>query len=81
MKTSASKSKPEYAEEFLITVCFHRSPDHLIRRGSVMADMGFSCPDPPPTDDEMQAVTYAAKMAMIKVLRARKRRLPRNSDG
>lgn len=65
---------PEHAEEFLISVCYHRSPEQRIRRGDVMADMGFPCPDPPPTDEEMQHVTFAAKMAMCKLLRLRKKK-------
>ena len=62
-----------HGEEFLVSVCYHRSPEQRIRRGDVMADMGIPCPDPPPTDAEMQEVAFAAKMAMAKVLASRKR--------
>ena len=65
---------PKHAEEFLVSVCYHQSPEQRIRRGDVMADVGFPCPDPPPTDGEMQEVAFAAKMALIKVLRLRKKR-------
>ena len=61
-------------EEFLISVCYHRSPEQRIRRGDVMADMGIPCPDPPPTDVEMQDVAFAAKMALCRMLRLRQRR-------
>ena len=48
---------------------------HLIRRGAVTADVGLeNFPNPPPTDAEMQQVMFAAKMALLKILRQRKRR-------
>jgi hypothetical protein len=61
------------ADEFLLSVFYTRSPDHLLRRGQWMADMGFPCPDPPPTDAEMQEALHAAKMALFKALNRRKR--------
>ena len=48
---------------------------HLLRRGEVSADLGLDAvPAPPFTDEEMQAITRAAKIQAIKCLRARKRR-------
>ena len=50
------------------------SRGHLIQRGKVTCDMGLeNFPDPPPTAEEMQQVTFAAKMALLKILRTRKR--------
>ena len=60
------------AEEFILRVAWSCTPEHRIRRGEVMADVGLPCPEPPPTDAEMQAVTFAAKMALLKCLRKRK---------
>ncbi len=68
-----------HGEEFLVSVCYHRSPEQRIRRGDVMADMGFKCPDPPPTDAEMQEVAFAAKMSLCRVLRLRALRASRAS--
>lgn len=49
-----------------------REPFRLL--GRVSADTGReSMPDPPLTDAEMQPVAFAAKMALAKVLSARKR--------
>lgn len=45
-----------------------------------MADVGLPCPDPPPTDREMQDVAFAAKMAMLTCLRRRKLRPGRTSS-
>ena len=60
-------------EEFLLRVAWSQTPDHLIRRGEVMADVGLPPPDPPLTDAEMQKVAFAAKMEMIRCLRRRKK--------
>lgn len=50
-----------------------REPFRLL--GRVSADTGASAmPDPPLTQDEMQPVAFAAKMALAKVLSARKRK-------
>ena len=50
-----------------------REPFRLL--GRVSADMGEDAmPDPPLTDAEMQPVAFAAKMALGKVLAARRRR-------
>ena len=49
-----------------------RDPFRLL--GRVSADMGESTmPDPPLTMAEMQPVAFAAKMALAKVIAARKR--------
>ena len=61
-------------EEFLLRVCVSRGSNHLIRLAEVMADVGLSFPDPPVTVEEMQPVAFAAKMALLKVLRERKPR-------
>lgn len=58
-------------ETFLISVSY-RCPPQLLHQAMVTADMGFECPVSPPTTDEMQHVAYAAKMALIKILRQRK---------
>ena len=63
-----------HGEEFLIRVSWSRTPDHKIMRGMVTADVGLPPPDLPLTDAEMQDVTFAAKMAVLKALRLRKRR-------
>lgn len=71
----------QVGREFLLHVYWSGLDDggddgrgHLMQRGKVTCDMGLeNFPDPPPTDDEMQKVTFAAKMAMAKVLRERKR--------
>ncbi len=60
-------------EDFLLRVAWSAKPDHLIRRGEVSADMGLELPDPPPTREEMEHVMLAAKGAMLKCIRARKR--------
>ena len=60
--------------EFLICVYVTGGPGgHLTMQARVSADMGIGFPDPAPTNDEMQEVTRAAKMAMAKVLRRRKK--------
>lgn len=69
------------AKEFMLHVHWSGLDDgdddgrgHLLRRGTVVADVGLeNFPDPPPTDEEMQQVMFAAKMALLKVLRQRKR--------
>ena len=60
-------------EEFLLRVSWSAAPDHQVRRGEVMADVGLPCPEPPPSREEMQQVTYAAKVALLKCLRKRAR--------
>jgi hypothetical protein len=48
-----------------------REPFKLL--GRVSADTGYeTMPDPPVTQEEMQSVAFAAKMAFAKVIRARK---------
>lgn len=48
--------------------------DHLTMRGRVSADLGIDrIPDPPFTNEEMQIIMFAAKMAAAKVLRDRKK--------
>ena len=68
-------------KEFLLHVYWSGLDDggddgrgHLIQRGKVTADMGLeNFPAPPPTAEEMQQVMFAAKMALLKILRTRKR--------
>lgn len=46
---------------------------HLMQRDRVSASLGLDCaPDPGFTNDEMQSITFAAKMAALKCLRQRK---------
>jgi hypothetical protein len=59
-------------EEWLLRVSWSCTPDHLVRRGEVMADVGMPPPDPPMTEAEMQRVTHAAKMELLRCLRDRK---------
>jgi len=61
-------------EEFILRVAWSSAPNHFVRCNEVMADVGLPKPDPPPTDEEMQEVAFAAKMAMLKCLRKRKRK-------
>lgn len=71
--------------EFLVVVGYNRSlakyrgtplgdPDRHVMFGRVSADMAMDPPDPPLTDQEMQPVAFAAKMALAKVMSARKRK-------
>lgn len=68
-------------KEFLLHVYWSGLDDggddgrgHLVQRGKVTADVGLeNFPDPPPTAEEMQQVMFAAKMALLKILRQRKR--------
>lgn len=47
---------------------------HLMQRDKVCADLGLDAvPDPPFTNEEMQSIMFAAKIAAIKCLRLRKR--------
>ncbi len=47
---------------------------HLVQRGKVTADLGLeTMPMPPFTDEEMQSITFAAKMQALRCIRARKR--------
>lgn len=50
---------------------------HLMRRGEVIANLGLPPPSPPFTSDEMQKITFAAKMQALKCLRLRPK--PRRS--
>lgn len=68
---------PHGHNEFMLRVSWSSLPDHLTRRGEVMADVGCPPPDPPLSDAEMQSVAFAAKMAIVKCLRARKAKAPR----
>ena len=60
-------------DEFLVSVNYHISPDEPPVRGRTLIDMGIPCPNPPPTNAEMQTVASAAKRAMSRVLRDRAR--------
>ncbi len=65
---------PDYANECMLVVytCRASGPDRFVRVADVMADVGVMWPDPPVTVAEMQPVVFAAKMALLKVLRQRK---------
>ncbi len=67
------KGRTMVGEEFLLRVSWSCYPHHLIRRGDVAADMGIAVPNPPPTGDELERVMFAAKMAMLKELRKRRK--------
>lgn len=54
-------------------VAWSCTPDHRVRRNEVMADVGLDPPDPPLTSEEMQKITYAAKMETLRCLRRRKK--------
>lgn len=77
----ASASGVGHREECLIHVYWTGLWDpndpgrgHLLHRGEVSADLGLDAvPVPPFTDEEMQLITFAAKMQALKCLRARKR--------
>lgn len=60
--------------EFLVGVFYNvgPGPDRYVALGRLTADMGCSPPIPPISNEEMQSVAFAAKMAMANVLRARK---------
>jgi len=60
-------------EEFILRVAWSCTPDHRIRRGEVMADIGLPPPNPPLTNEEMQKITFAAKMETLRCLRRRKK--------
>jgi hypothetical protein len=62
--------------EFLLRVSWSCTPDHLIRRGEVSADVGLPPPEDPVTNEEMQHVMYAAKMELLRQL-ARRKKKPR----
>jgi len=48
--------------------------ERFTMRGKVSADLGLDAPpDPPFTNEEMQKIMFAAKMQVIKCLRARKK--------
>jgi hypothetical protein len=63
-------------ERFLVRVSWACGPDHFVRRGEVYADVGIEAPTPPLTNAEMERITFAAKMEVLKCLRARKRKHP-----
>lgn len=69
----SERETTEAFNEFLVVVGYTAGPPHPMIAGRLSADVGLPCPDPLPTSEEMQAVAYAAKMAMIKVLRKRKK--------
>ena len=75
----APARKASYASEVMLRVswsCLNHAdgqPQHC-RRGEVMLDLGLEqVPDPELTGEEMQRIAFAAKMAALKVLSARKR--------
>ena len=65
------------AEVCMVVVGYVSGRDPFRLLGRVSADMGESAmPDPPLTMAEMQPVAFAAKMALAKVIAARKRARP-----
>jgi hypothetical protein len=62
----------DVGEEFLIRVSWSSTPDHQIRRGEVMADVGLNAPSSPLTSAEMQRITFAAKMETLRCLHERR---------
>lgn len=72
-----AERKASYAQEVMLRVSWsvlnHEDgqPQHT-RRGEVMLDLGLeTAPVPPLSDEEMQRVAFAAKMAALKALRSR----------
>lgn len=77
--------------EFLVVVGYNRQlskyhdrvaypmgdPDRNILFGRISADMAMDPPEEPLTAAEMQSVAFAAKMALAKVMVARKRKAAR----
>ncbi|HSN25523.1 MAG TPA: hypothetical protein VLT45_04535 [Kofleriaceae bacterium] len=62
-------------ERVLVVVGYADGRDPFRLLGRVDADLSLDAmPDPPLTMTEMQPVAFAAKMAIAKVLRNRKRR-------
>jgi len=75
----APARKASYASEVMLRVswsCLDHAdgqPQHC-RRGEVMLDLGLEqMPNPEFTGEEMQRIAFAAKMAALKALSARKR--------
>lgn len=81
--------KPEAGfNEFLVVVGYNRQlpkyadrakypmgdPDRNILYGRVSADMGMPPPETELTQSEMQSVAFAAKMALAKVMLARRKK-------
>lgn len=75
----APERKPAYAQEVMLRVswsCLNHADGQQqhCRRDEVMLDLGLEkLPDPSFTNDEMQRIAFAAKMAALKALSARKR--------
>ncbi len=60
--------------KFLVVVGYVDGQEPFRLLGRISADTGEDAiPDPPLTDAEMQPVAFAAKMALAKVIRARRR--------
>lgn len=68
------------SDEFLLHVYCSASPDHRLQRIKTMADVGVPFPDPPPTQREMEKVTFAAKMAMVRCLQDRQCKIYSRTD-
>lgn len=69
---------PAFAEEAMLYVGYTELREkritggHTIRRGEVMADIGLEkYPNPVFTSEDMQRITYAAKMEALRCLRKR----------
>lgn len=65
------RSKPKYADREKYPM---GDPDSRVLFGRVLADMGMAPPEPELTDEEMQPVAYAAKMALLRVMDQRLQR-------
>ncbi len=61
------------SERFLINVGWASGAAPMVFQGRISADTGLPIPTPPPTADEMAEVAYAAKRALLRVLRTRKK--------
>lgn len=60
--------------QMLLVVCWQKdgTPDRFIRYGETIMHVGELI-EPPLTRREMQDIAYAAKMALGKIMRARKK--------
>ncbi len=74
----ASRTNPEKPEGLMLVVgwdyaAFPDVHDIVVHRGRTLVHMRDETLDPPLTNEEMQEIAGAAKMACAKVLRARAR--------
>ncbi len=79
-KATKAERKASYAQEVMLRVSWSclNHPDgqqQHCRRDEVMLDLGLEqVPDPAFTNDEMQRIAFAAKIAALKALRSRPKR-------